>query len=886
MENLVQLFKNQGRRAAAALAAPVIVAFLGLLVLSAGAPPAQAAAAASAAASQPQAGRQRQNFNAGWRFHLGDSKGAEAPAFDDSQWQRVGLPHSFSMPYFQAPEVYVGYGWYRKELVLAALPPGRRHTLEFEGAFQQAEVYVNGVRAGGHRGGYTGFAIDLTPALRAGRNVISVKVDNLWDPALAPRAGEHIFSGGIYRDVWLVSTDDVHVPWTGTAITTPGLSGNEGRVGAATEVRNDGATTARVTVRTRIVGPAGATVAVLPDAVVEAPPGRTVMATQTSGRLRRLQLWSPENPHLYRAVTTLVVDGRDRDRFDTTFGFRTIAWTADKGFFLNGKRRYFRGANVHQDQAGWGDAVSNAAIERDIGMMKDAGFDFIRGSHYPHDPHFAATTDRMGMMFLSEAPFWGTAGFKNPWGAPAYPSDPALQPAFDESVRQQLAEMIRIHRNHPSIIAWGMDNEVFFTTEDTMPQVRRLLAECVALTHRLDPTRPAAVNGAQRGDIDRIGDIAGYNGDGAFLFPNPGIANFVAEYGSTMADRPGPYAPGWGDIERTPGATAGQPESWRLPWRAGEAIWAGFDHGSIAGRQFGSMGLVDYARLPKRAWYWYRNAYRGVPPPAWPQAGKPASLRVTASAPFIARADGTDDVQLVVTVLGEDGKPVSNSPPVRLALEAGPGELPTGRAIDFTPDGDIPIRDGQAAIALRSWQAGVTLVRATSPGLRDGVLTVETRDGPPYIGGVTPLAPDRPYTPYRPANVQEEQAFGLHNPVQASSSLPGHGAQRANDGDAGTDWRPDTGDAQPWLMVDPERILTYRRVTVRFSAAGRCGVSAEAQALDGAWQPLASALGTADTLELATPAVQGKNLRLRLAIAPGASCGIAEVGISGTLHTR
>jgi hypothetical protein len=852
------------------------------IVLAAGILPAHAGPAGEA----PAAGRVRQNFNGGWRFHLGDAAGAEQAGFDDRGWQAVGLPHSFSTPYFQAPEVYVGYGWYRKELMLKALPAGRRYALEFEGVFQTADIYVNGVRAGRHRGGYTGFPVDITAALHPGRNVISVRVDNLWDPTLAPRAGEHIFSGGIYRDVWLVATSDVHVPWTGTTLTTPDLSGRDGRVRADTEVRNDGPAPAQVTVRTRIVDSGGATVTVLPDAVLRVAAGQTVTATQQSAPLHGVKLWSPETPHLYRAVTTLAVAGRERDRYTTEFGFRTIAWTADRGFYLNGEHRYFRGANVHQDQAGWGDAVTNAAIERDVRQMKEAGFDFIRGSHYPHDPHFAEATDRIGMMFLSEAPFWGTAGFKNPWGAPAYPSDPALQAAFDDSVKQQLAEMIRIHRNHPSIIAWGMDNEVFFTTGDTMPQVRRLLADCVALSHQLDPGRPAAVNGAQRGEIDRIGDIAGYNGDGAFLFPNPGIPNFVAEYGSTMADRPGPYDPGWGDIERTPGATAGVPASWRQPWRAGEAIWAGFDHGSIAGRQFGSMGLVDYARLPKRAWYWYRHAYRGVPPPAWPQAGQAAALRVTSSAPVIRHADGTDDVQLVVTVVDADGRPLSNSPPVRLVLESGPGELPTGRSIDFTPDGDIPIRDGQAAIALRSWQAGTTRIRATSPGLRDGVLTVRTIDGPRFVAGVTPLAPDRPYLPYRPPESVQEQNFGMHNPVQASSSAPGHAAPLANDGDPASYWEPAAGDRQPWIIVDPERILTYRRLNIRFATSGRCAVSAEAQAVDGAWHPLASALGTAETLELATPALAGKSLRLSLSVPDGGACGIAEIGIVGTLKAN
>jgi len=835
------------------------------------------------ARTEPPAARQRQNFNAAWRFHLGDIAGAEKPDFDDRDWQAIGLPHSFSTPYFQAPEVYVGYGWYRKDLDLPAVPTSRRWTLEFEAAFQTADVYVNGRKVGRHRGGYTGFPVDITPALRPGRNVIAVRVDNIWDPTLAPRAGEHIFSGGIYRDVWLVTTDDVHVPWTGTAVTTPGLAGRSGAVRVATEVRNDGNKTVKVKVSTRIADDRGATVAVLPDASVKVPAGRTLDVAQQSKRLDGLHLWSPETPTLYRAVTTLDVAGRRRDRFETAFGFRTIEWTADRGFFLNGEHRYFRGANVHQDQAGWGDAVTNAAIDRDVQLMKDAGFDFIRGSHYPHDPHFAEATDRTGMMFVPEAPFWGTAGMKSPWSRSAYPPEVEHRAAFEDSVKQQLAELIRINRNHPSIVAWGMDNEVFFTAQETMPEVRKLLAAEVALSHQLDPTRPAAVDGAQRGEIDHIGDIAGYNGDGAVLFPNPGIANFVAEYSSTISDRPGEYGPSWGDIEHTPGATPGEPATWRFPWRSGEVIWAGFDHGSIAGK-FGSMGLVDYARLPKRGWYWYRNAYRGIAPPAWPQPGKAAALRVTSSSPVIRHADGTDDVQLVVTVVDGEGKALSNSPPVHLVLEAGPGELPTGRSIDFTPNGGIPIRDGQAAIAMRSWQRGTTRIRATSPGLADGVLTVETVDGPRFVEGVTPVAAERPYVA-RKMEVGPAQAFGLKNPTQASSSAAGHASSLANDGDAATWWAPAPGDARPWLVVDPERIVNYGRLAVRFAPDGRCDVSAEAQDTGGVWQPLGDAAATADTLDVPVNAVTGRQLRLRLTAPAGGTCRVADVVITGTPAT-
>lgn len=852
-----------------------------------------------AQAATPQAfvaneGRIRMNFNADWRFKLGDVPAAKSSDFDDAAWQSVGLPHSFSIPYFRSPSFYVGYGWYRKTVSLPALPAERRLILEFEGVFQEAEVFVNGTAVGHHRGGYTGFPVDITHAVKPGRNLIAVRVNNKWDPTLAPRAGEHVFSGGIYRDVWLIATNDVHVPWTGVGVTTPDLSNLSGRVAVDTEVRNDSNKTKQVTIHTEIVEDSGKVVATLSDSLLSVPPFQTVQEKQLSGAVAKPRLWSPETPVLYRAKTSLIVAGHVVDRYETEFGFRWISWTADRGFFLNGVHRYFKGANVHQDQAGWGDAVTNGAIDRDVQLIKDAGFDFIRGSHYPHDPHFTEATDRIGVLYLSEVSFWGTAGFKSAWAASAYPTDPAQWSAFDASVKQQLEEMIRINRNHPSIIAWGMDNEVFFSARQTMPQVRRLLAEEVALTHKLDPTRPASVDGAQRGAIDHIGDIVGYNGDGASLFPNPGIPNFIAEYGSSMSDRPGPYEPGWDDLPNTPGMSpkAGDPYPWRLPWRSGEVIWAGFDHGSIAGRKFGGMGLIDYSRLPKRAWYWYRHTYRGIVPPPLAQPGKPAALRLTSSSPTIKHADGTDDVQLVVTVVDAQGRALSNTPPVKLTIESGPGELPTGRSILFAADTDIPIIDGQAAIAMRSWQSGHSRIRATSPGLQDGVLDITTTDGAPFVPGVTPIVADRPYVVTPTASTAKEpevESFGIDSPTDASSSAPGHSVRLVNDGNPATYWTPESGDSDPWISIDVERIVKLQDLVLTFPKAEKYGFVADVQTADGSWKSLAkeaSGIDARTVRKIAALPLTGRRIRVRVLSPDKSMPALSEITIIGVLQRQ
>jgi hypothetical protein len=842
----------------------------------------------AASAQAAPAPRQIVNLNPDWRFHLGDiALTAATPDFDDKDWSRVGLPHSFSIPYFQAKTFYVGYGWYRRHLRLDATTGDRRYNLEFDGAFQDAEVFVNGQPVGHHLGGYTGFSLDISKAVHAGDNVVAVRLNNLWNPRLAPRAGEHTFSGGLYRDVRLVVTAPLHVAWYGAFVTTPGVSTRSSRVNIKTELRNDGDAAQSFTLRADIVDPAGRRVARVASPQTVAAHS-TLTADQTTTAISRPSLWSPEHPVLYRAVIHVEAAGRTIDAYQTRFGFRWFAWTADHGFFLNGKHLYIRGVNAHQDHAGWGDAVTDAGLHRDVGLIKAAGFNFVRGSHYPHAPAFADATDAAGLLFWSENSFWGTGTFDSPWGASAYPPDPRDQADFEGSVKASLADMIRINRNHPSIVAWSMDNEVFFSDDAVMPKVRALLSALVAESHSLDPTRPAAIGGAQRGEIDKLGDIAGYNGDGAVLFLNPGIANIVTEYGSTTQDRPGAFAPGWGDLPRAPGLVASgtkaaKPYPWQFAWRGGEALWSAFDHGTIAGREFGSTGMIDYYRLPKRQYYWYRQAYAHIAPPAWPAAGQPVALRLTSDKPVI-RADGTDDAQLIVTVMGAAGRPISNSPQVILSVISGPGAFPTGRVIRFDPKTDIAIRDGQAAIEFRAYQRGPVVIEATSEGSSPARLTLLSIGGPAYDPATAPseIMAASASTAAPSAAIL---SYGLNNPTLASSSLPGHAPNLANDGDLSTDWRPRQDDPAPWFILHLERIISLRHVRLTFPQAGACTYVIEAS-VDGQTWRMADDQSTDDRKEAAREddlePVTAEMIRLRLSRTTGADVGISEITVLGS----
>jgi hypothetical protein len=837
--------------------------------------------------------RENLNFNREWKFQLGDVAGAEAVTFADANWENVGLPHSFSMPYFAANDkFYVGYGWYRKHFDVPAAWTGQRINLEFDGVFQVAEVFVNGQRIGAHQGGYTGFTFDIADAAKPGDNVVAVRVNNLWNARLAPRAGEHVFSGGIYRDVRLVVTAPLHVAWYGTSVTTPQVSKTSGTVNVKTEVVNETAKAKSVTVKTSVLDANGKTVTEM-DSAQTIVAGATNVFDQTSAPVANPKLWSPEHPNLY-SVKTVVLEGRKAvDDYTSPLGFRWFKFTADQGFFLNGEHYYFKGTNVHQDHAGWGDAVVDSGFFRDVKLVKDAGFDFIRGSHYPHAPAFASACDELGMLFWSENCFWGTGGFKNAnWSCSAYPTDPADDVDFEASVKASLRDMIRIHRNHPSIIVWSMCNEPFFSDQSVMPKVRSFLKELVAYSHELDSTRPAAIGGCQRGEIDKCGDIAGYNGDGARLpeYQNPGVASVVSEYGSTIANRPGKFEPGWGDLPGTPGADKSKIGSWRLPWRSGEAIWCAFDHGSIAGRNFGAMGLVDYFRLPKRSWYWYRNENLHIPPPAWPGNGVPAALKLATDNTTLNSVDGTDDAQIIVTVLDKDGKALNNCPPVTLTIESGPGEFPTGPSITFASNSDITIRDGRAAMEFRSYYAGKTIIRATSPGLKDAMIEIISKGGPKFVTGKTPVVQPRPYVRFTGSGASGSPVtLGLENPTRASSEAPGHSGRLANDGNAATFWQSAADDTNAWLRVDLERIVTVSKTKLTFPTNGNWRYKIEISADgDNGWKLLADQTQAASAEKVRSDAAQnsprGRFLRVSILGAPsGQAPALSEVEVQGRL---
>ena len=720
--------------------------------------------------------RQILNLNQFWKFIRSDASGAQAVAFDDSSWGNVGLPHSFSVPYFMTPSFYVGYGWYRIHFTVRSSWSGKSVFLEFQGAFDQTQVYVNGTQAvscsaaactstGEHLGGYNGFSYDISSAITTGNNVVAVRLNNNWNPQVAPLSGDHTFQGGLYRDVNVVVTDPLHITWYGTWVTTPTLATNSGAsstVEIKTEVQNSRSAAVDATLTTDIVDSSGKVVATV-SSQQQIAAGATVTFNQTTPAVSNPSLWHPDHPTMYQAVSSRSDSAGLVDNFTTPFGFRWLSWTAEQGFFLNGSHYWINGGNVHQDHAGWGAGVADSALYRDVQLVKQAGLNFIRGSHYPKAPAFADACDQLGVMLWSENCFWG--GLGGTWQSnDGYPGNSTDQAPFDANVLASLTDMIRIHRNHPSIVAWSMGNEDFFAQySGPAANVVALLQKEVALTHQLDPQlkagttwgpgRPAAIGGTQvnigNTNPATLGDVAGFNGDG-LAFPDPGMPNLISEYGSPAQTRPGDYDPGWENLA----VTNNMPTQYA--WRSGASKWCVFDYGSQMGTTYITTGMVDYFRIPKRAWYWYRNTYANVAPPTWPASGKPAGLKLTSNTTTLTAVDGTQDAWLNVTVVDSSGTPINNTVPVTLTVTSGWGQFPTGPSITFTPLGsaslgsgaatDISMIDGQAAIEFRTYYSGTSVITATSPGLTSISVTITSQGSPAFVQGQTPPADSRPYT--------------------------------------------------------------------------------------------------------------------------------------------
>jgi beta-galactosidase len=465
-------------------------------------------AAAWVAVTPAAAQRQRLSMDPGWRFFLGDPKGAEQPRFDDRQWRRLDLPHDWSIqgtPKADAPGggrvgfFPSGIGWYRKSFRLPAGTQGRVVWLEFDGVYMNSEVWINGVRLGHRPYGYISFTYDVTEHLRPGVNLVAVRVDNARQPNSRWYTGS-----GIYRRVWLTIVDRLHVGHWGTYVTTPRADSAGAEVLIRTRLENRYGTPRRGVLRSVVMDSGGREVA-----STKAPVSLTAgqeLEVQQRLPIQSPRLWSVEEPALYTLRSVLEAGGRVADATTTTFGIRNIAYHKDRGFLLNGHRVKMRGVNLHHDAGGLGAAVPEQVWLRRLEALKAMGANAIRTAHNPPAPEFLDLCDRLGLLVMAEAFDEWTIG-KVPEGYHKY---------FAEWSERDVTDFIHRDRNHPSIVLWSAGNEI---GEQSTPDGVKVLRRLLDIFHREDPTRPvttgndriAADSNPATLEFLNAEDIVGYN---------------------------------------------------------------------------------------------------------------------------------------------------------------------------------------------------------------------------------------------------------------------------------------------------------------------------------------------------------------------------------------
>lgn len=579
----------------------------------------------------------------GWKFTKGEVSNAEMPAFNDAKWETVDIPHDWAIfgPFDKNNDLqnvavtqnfetqaslktgrtgglpYVGIGWYRTTFHST---PGKQTTLIFDGAMSEARVFVNGKEACFWPCGYNSFYCDVTSIVNEDgkNNTLAVRLEN------RPQSSRWYPGAGLYRNVHVVTTEKIHVPVWGTQITTPYVKDEYASVCLRTTILNAGKT--ELTVVTDIMDADGQVVST-----------KTNKGVINHGQpftqnfiVERPKLWSPETPVLYKAVSKIYSGDTLLDTYSTRFGIRTIEYIADKGFYLNGKRRKFQGVCNHHDLGPLGAAINVAALRHQLTLLKEMGCDAIRTSHNMPAPELVELCDEMGFMMMLE-PFdeWDIAKCDN-----------GYHRFFNEWAEKDMVNMLRQYRNNPCVVMWSIGNEVPTQWSLEGYKVAKFLQD---ICHREDPTRPVTCGMDQVKSVLANGfaamlDIPGLNYR-AHLYDEayerlPQNIILGSETSSTVSSR-GVYK---FPVERKAGAMYDDHQSssydleycnWsNIPdidfaraedheWTIGQFVWTGFDYlgepspyDTNAWPNHSSMfGIIDLASIPKDRYYLYRSVW-------------------------------------------------------------------------------------------------------------------------------------------------------------------------------------------------------------------------------------------------------------------------------------
>jgi len=617
----------------------------------------------------------------GWRFKLGeDITGAEQANFPDRDWEIVSVPHSWNrVGYYLTDEALhvnrpqsinrtQGTGWYRLTFAAPANLSGRDVWLQFDAASRLAEVWLNGVKLGDHRGGFSRFRLNATAAIKPDQpNLLVVRVNNTV-PApgtetadIIPLSGDFFVHGGLYRGVSLIVTDKVAFDMAdfggpGVYATTAQADAAKASIAVSNRLRNGAQQNFKGTLVTQLADDQGHEVA-RSEAKIEIAAGETVKLRQ-SLTLARPHLWQgTRDPYLYRLISELhAANGGVVDRLVQNYGIRTIRIDPERGFFLNGQHIPLHGVSRHQDREGRGWALSAADEDEDVALIREIGANTIRLAHYQQSEHMNELADRAGLILWDEIPLVSKWTLR--------PDQDRETAGLAANARQQLTEMIRQNFNRAAVAVWGIANEVDFGipvgTDFSLdklgpaPDPTPLLTELSGLAKELDPSRPSTLATCCEGSLERPGakppivaeltDVTGanryygwYYGLAADMGPaydrlhqaHPRTPMAVSEYGAGAALSQGTDDPrgGFPDVRGRVQPQEYQSYVHELSWQAisqrpylwASWVWNMFDFATTVRREGDSMdintkGLVSYdRRLRKDAFYFYKANWSSAP---------------------------------------------------------------------------------------------------------------------------------------------------------------------------------------------------------------------------------------------------------------------------------
>lgn len=587
---------------------------------------------------------EQESFNNGWLFAKGEQEGAESAGFDDSGWQKLDLPHDWAIegPFDVKYNAragglpFHGTGWYRKHFSIPGEKADNRVRITFDGAMSLAKVWVNGTLVGERPYGYTTFSFDITDLVQGRKeNIVAVKLtpedlSSRWYPG-----------AGIYRNTWIEYNEPVHFSQWATFVTTPEVTGERAQIKVVTQFENHMETAAEATLVSEVFDPYGNGVARENRSIKVRPEG-TAEVIQLMDVVDPKR-WDVEAPLLYTLESKLLVDGSEVDSYVTPFGIRTIEFSVEEGFKLNGRYLKMNGVCMHHDLGPLGGAVNRRAVERQLEIMKSMGVNAIRTSHNPPSPEVAEYCDRLGLLLQDEAfDCWQMA--KIPNGYNKY---------FDEWYEDDLRSMIRRDRNHPSVIMWSIGNEILEQgNEDKGWILANLLSE---ICHDEDPTRPTTAgfnnhNGALKNKLAANVDLVGMNYKPAlypeFMEDHPDMIFYGSETSSCVSSRGVYHLPiekyktheslqvTSYDLIGPPWAYPPDIEFWyqdKYPNLLGEFIWTGFDYlgepTPYGGRDNSTdgywnadwpsrssyFGAVDLCGFPKDRYFLYQSQWTSAP---------------------------------------------------------------------------------------------------------------------------------------------------------------------------------------------------------------------------------------------------------------------------------